>query len=121
MTESGRLFSLCFNDTGQLGLGDTGSPLHFHTRISTLIQDDFWVDQGKVFKFSEERVVFISSSTYSNAGVTDKREIWVWGWKFALWCGQEETINNISSGEELVYPKTNEESKKHGKRLCRCM
>jgi hypothetical protein len=68
------------------------------------MEGDVWVDQGKVFKFSEERVVFISSSTYSNAAVTDKREICVWGWKFALCCRQE-TINNISSGEELVYPR----------------
>jgi alpha-tubulin suppressor-like RCC1 family protein len=59
---------------------------------------------GKTFKFSEEKVVFISSSTFSNAAVTDKSEIWVWGSKFPLWCGQE-TINNMSSGEQLVYPR----------------
>ena len=33
-------------------------------------------------------LVFISSSTYSNAAVTDKREIWVWGWKYR--CAHEK-------------------------------
>ena len=99
MTESGRLFSWGCNNRGQLGHGDTNA-----RSIPTQIEGEVWVDQGKTFAFSEEKVVFISSSTFSNAAVTDKSEIWVWGWKFPLWCGQE-TINNISSGEELVYPR----------------
>jgi hypothetical protein len=65
----------------------------------------------------------VSSSTFSNAAVTDKSEIWVWGSKFPLWCGQE-TINNIKfplwcgqetikqySGEELVYPRPKRKAK----------
>jgi len=99
LTGTGRLFAWGCNSEGQLGLGD-----RHHRSVPTLMQGDDWVGREKTFTFSEETVVFVSSSTSSNAVVTDKSEIWVWGSKYRLWCGQE-TINNILIGDFLLYPR----------------
>jgi alpha-tubulin suppressor-like RCC1 family protein len=99
LTETGRLFSWGLNSEGQLGHGDTN-----HRSIPTMIEGEVWMDQGKTFTFSEEKVVFVSSNTSCNAVVTDKSEIWVWGSKYPLWCGQE-TINNFLVGKFLLYPR----------------
>ena len=119
LTESGRIFSWGCNDKGQIGLGDTNdrcSPSLIEGGVSGL-------DQRKTFTFPEKKVVFVSSSTFSNTVVTDKGEIWVWGCKFSLWYGHA-TINNIvDSTIRNMRPvnKKYEASQKHGKRLCRCL
>jgi alpha-tubulin suppressor-like RCC1 family protein len=98
LTESGRIFSWGCNDTGQLGLGDRNDRY-----LPTVIEGEV-SGLGDRKTFSDKKVVFVSSSTFSNAVVTDKGEIWVWGSKFSLWYGQE-TINNIVDSTILVYPR----------------
>jgi alpha-tubulin suppressor-like RCC1 family protein len=99
-----------------LGQGDTQN-----RSVPTIIEGDVWMDRGtgKTFTFSKEKVVFVSSSPNSNAVVTDKSEIWVWGSKYPLvWTGDNKQYSErgVSSS-----PKTYETSHKHGKSLCRCM
>jgi alpha-tubulin suppressor-like RCC1 family protein len=73
LTGTGGLFAWGCNSDSQLGVGDLN-----HRSVPTLIQGEVSVDRGvQTITLSEETVVFVSSSTSSNAVVTDKSKIWV--------------------------------------------
>jgi alpha-tubulin suppressor-like RCC1 family protein len=64
VAETGRMLSWGLNDVGQLGVGDN-LPRFTPTEIEGAI--------------AQERVVFTSSSTATNAAVTTTNAIWLWG------------------------------------------
>ena len=64
-TDQGRMYTWGMNDTGQLGQGD-----RINRCIPTLVDGNI---RG-------HRVIFTASSCFTNAAITDKEELFLWGW-----------------------------------------